>query len=342
MYPEADYKIGFEKGVGREGNAPFLLYNILPLDIAFFLLFLMPAFTNYIRPISFQFSLFNLLLWFTFSLAVILLILISFQLVLRKRFRKLYSCPELEEIISRAKRRMGFSRHAELWILQSSKQVLLPLSGLMYHSIVISKRTEEDLLTSPENAEIVLADNLKDLEGQPVLSTWFPVLLFVPISFFPVQWIGLTTSLALSILWAFYWIMITTEGIWLAAGGRVREKNPVLIEYNTHPDVARCHVFRKSPPNEDELQSIFKIPHDPLNITNNRLAGFSSYFVSIIVSTGLVLVLTLWISTLPVLSAPFEAVNSFLLFVPIIVALIGFHALFYYFTKRFYNTSDSD
>jgi hypothetical protein len=273
MYPEVDYKIGHEKRVGREGNTPYLLYDMLPIEITFLLVSL-PAFLIFIEPISLEFSLYNILFWLAFSFIIILLILTCFQLVLRNRFRNPYTNHELEEIISRVNRRMGFSKHTELWMLRSGKQILLPLYGLVYRSLVISKRAEEDLLASPENAEIVLADNLKDLEGQPVLSTWFPVVLFVLVSCFPVQWVGLTTSFVLTIFWACYWIQITLIGIWLATGGRVREEKTVLTEYGTHPDIARCLVFRKSPPNDDELKSVFKVHHDPLNITNNRIAGF--------------------------------------------------------------------
>jgi hypothetical protein len=341
MYSVKEYKIGYEKGVGRMGNAPYLLYDSLPLDFSFFLL-TVSASASFLGTIELGSSLYLILFWFLYFFVIILLIIVSFQLILRYRFRKPYTSHELEEVMSRASKRMGFSRCVELWLLHGNKQVLLPLSGLLYRSIVISKQAEEDLLASPENAEIILADNLKDLEGQPVPSTWLPVAVFVPFSFLLVQWTGLTTSLAIGIFSVFYWIIVVIGGIRLALGGGRRKKNPILTEYGTHPDVARCFVFRKSAPTEDELQSIFRVRHEPFDIAGNRLAGIFSYLSAVLISAGVGFVLMQRISFILSLFTQFEVVSEALLFVTFTITLAVFWGTFYYFTKRLYVTNDSN
>jgi hypothetical protein len=338
--PDGNYQIGHEVGAGRNGNAPILLYDLLPLDLAFILAFIVvpaSAAQSFPPPIIMPFTIFGLLLWFVISLSIVLIILIVFQAILRHRFRNPYTNSELENLLTRVNNRMGYTRSPELWYYESSKPVLVPLVGLLFRSIVISKPAEEDLLASPEMAELVLADHLKSIQGQSMVSTWLPVTFFVTFTFVFVRWTGLTLDQAVVIWWAIYWILVLESGRRLIMG-RDDVENPVFEEYHTHPDVARCVVFRGSEPTNTELKDISKKRHDPISKESNRVRGYLSFITSLVISIFMGLVLTTWVSNLDPI--PFPVINEVVPFVPMIASLIIYEALFFYATRVTYEHSE--
>jgi hypothetical protein len=239
--PDASYVIGHEKGVGVHGNGPILLYDFWPAELALLVPGLLCTFP--LLPKA-EFTPSGILSAFVFVALIGLSIILGFQLYLRHRFRNLYSSAEFELLINKAKNRMGFSSTPELWLYPSSKSLLIPLSWFLTKAVILSDPAVEDLLASPVEGEVILADILRSLEGRPYLSTWGPLTTFLVLSLLLFPWIGLSDQTARSILWFIYLSFVAFIGY-----GTIRpHKQKVDLiqqEYNIYSDIARCIVFRK-------------------------------------------------------------------------------------------------
>ena len=152
-----------------------------------------------------------------------------------------------------------------------------------------------------------------------------------------VQWNGLTTNQAVTILWTFYWVVVIITGGRLTIG-REEEEDPVIEKYGTHPDVARCEVFRGSKPNYEEKKEIYKKRHDPLSKDVDRTRGYVLFFVALVVSILVGNLLISW--ALDFSTFAFPPLSDLVLFVPVIVSFVTFEALFYYAARITYEYVD--
>ena len=346
MSPAEDYKMRSEREVGTEGNGPVLLYSLLPIMISVVLLPISSIESFGIRSVPLvELSLFGIFFWLVISFAIALSTQIIFQLVLRYRFRKPYAHAELEQIISKVRSRMGFTKRIELWSYSSDKQVLLPLNGLISRAILISKRAEEDLLACPEYAEIILTENLRDVEGKPILSTWLPVFSYVLVSSILVHLSGMLLIFNLGLIYLSYIFFGSSIGIWSLICGRKITKDKILAEYNIHPDVARYFVFRNSSPTNQEIEIAFEKYRTPNPRSNDDIRGLVSYFAAIIITLVSELIITLLIPIIPNLTALFGSPDFFTtLFTTIFVNIgqfVSFIILFFLIMKIVYRNDES-
>lgn len=329
--------IGAEKKVGEEGNAPYFLYNYLPMDIAFASVMFEPLAGAPFPPISMPFTPTGILLWLVIIFTIASTIQIIIQIVLRYRFRNPYTSPELEHILTKVRSKMNLKSSVEVWLLESDKTVLVPLSGIFYRALVISKSAEDDLLASPDMAELVLADNLESVQELPLLSTWIPITLMVFPSFMWVRWTGLTIEQIVAVSWALFWVLVIISGKQLLVG-RGEEKCTVLETYGTHPDVARCVVFRGSPPTYHDKKEIFKQLHDPLSKEVNRTKRYKVFFVALVIALFTGYILTSWVSNFTPIEFP--PINILVQLLPMLVSLLLFEGLFSYRTRSRYEIVD--
>ena len=335
MCPYAGYELGHEKGAGKLGNGPAFLNNFLPTDLSILALTLFPLFPAVIMP----FTIYGVFQWLVTSLSIALVIQIGLQGILRHHYRRLYTNSELEQILSRVNGRMGFSVEVELWEYSSDKPVLVPISSPLYRALVISKPAEEDLLISPTMAEPVLADHIKDIQGGPISSAWFPIFIFVLISPFLVQWTGLPLNLAVNILWALFFVIVIVIGRTVLVG-KDNLRNVVLEAYGIHPDMARCVVFRGSQPTEAEMREISKRPIDPLSKDVFRMKAGFSFFAALFLSLLVGMALTSWVSSLNPPGYPIIFEGMF--FLPIGVSVFVFLVLFGLAVRVRYEYIDSN
>ena len=277
MCPLAKYVIGHEKRVGREGNAPVLLWDLLPIELALFIPIV--AWDFPFLP-GFEFTVIGVILVALMLIVIGLSIFAILQFILTIRFRNPYHNTELELLINKAKTRMGYSSNPEIWLYSSSKQILLPLSALLFKAIVLSKPAVDDLLASPEDGEIVLADVLISLEGRPMPSTWGPLVAFVLLSLIKFPWIGLSDQTARGILWFFLLVFVLIMGYAVMRPHR-QKKDPVRREYHAYSDSARCVVFRNEQPSETELKEIIKQSQQPFLGPESRKRSAVSLIIAV-------------------------------------------------------------
>lgn len=332
MCPNADYKIGHEKGAGKNGNAPILLYDFFPMELAFFFVPFVVG-VAYSSTLRIPFTITGVLSWLVEIITIAVAIQITFQVVLRYRFRNPYSNSELEHLITRVQTHMGIFKNVELWEYSSIKPVLVPLSGILFRSLVISKPAEEDLLASPEMAELVLADHLESINHGLLLSTWLPIFSLVLLASLFVRWTGLTPEQTIGISWVFFWAIVVHSAKQLLFG-KEEKVNAVLETYGTHPDVARCIVFRGSAPTEAEMKDISKKPINPLSKDENRTKSYISFLGALIISLIVGTLLSLWVLTLA--PTPFQTISDFVKILPMLVSLCVFMGLFFYSTRITY------
>jgi hypothetical protein len=332
MCPNAGYRIGHEKGAGKNGNAPFLLYDFLPMELAFFAVPFVVG-QAYSLTIKIPLTITGILSWLAEILAIAVTIQIAFQAVLRYRYRNPYTNSELEHLITRVQTHMGISKNVQLWEYSSIKPVLVPLSGIFFRSLVISKPAEEDLLASSEMAELVLADHLESMNRGLLLSTWLPIVSLVLLASLFVRWTGLTPEQAVGIPWLFYWGIVILSAKQLLFG-KEDKVNTVLETYGTHPDVARCIVFRGSAPTEAEMKDISKQPINPLSKDANRTKSYFAFFGALVISLIIGTLLSSWILNLK--PTPFQILNDFLIVLPMLISLSVFMGLFFYATRITY------
>lgn len=346
MSSAEDYKIRSERGVGTEGNGPVLLYSLFPIMIAVLLLPItsIEGFGFSSAPLI-ELSLVGILFWLVISFAIALSAQIIFQLVLRHRFRKPYAHAELEQIISKARSRMGFTKRIELWSYSSDKQVLIPLNGLISRAIIISKRAEENLLACPEYAEIILAENLRDVEGKPILSTWLPVFSFVIVSSILVHLSGMLLIFNLSLIYITYIFFGSSIGIWSKICGRKITKDTISAEYNTHPDLARYSVFGNSFPSNQEIEITFEKYGTPNPSSNDDVRGLVSYFAAISITIVLVSIITLLTPNIPSFTALIGSTDFlntlFTIFFVNLGQVVSFVILFFFIMKIVYRNDES-
>ena len=332
MCPNAGYKIGHEKGAGKNGNAPILLYDFLPMELA---LFVVPFVVGlaYFPTITIPFTIAGILSWLAEIIFIAVAIQIAFQVVLRYRFRNPYTNSELEHLITRVQTHMGNSKNVELWEYSSIKPVLVPLSGILFRSLVISKPAEEDLLASPEMAELVLADHLESVNHGLLLSTWLPMFSLVLLASLFVRWTGLVPEQTIWISWVFFWAIVLYSAKQLLFG-KEDKANTVLETYGTHPDVARCIVFRGSAPTEAEMKDISKKPINPLSKEADRTKSYIPFFGALIISLIVGALLSSWVLTLAPTS--FRIIDDFVKILPVLVSICVFMGLFFYPTRITY------
>lgn len=335
MCPYAEYKIGHEKGAGQFGNAPLFLTSFTPLEITLAALALLPL----VPLITIPFTLYGVFQWLVVSVSIAVAIQIGTQLILRRHYRKVYTNSELEQILSRVNRQMGFSSEFELWEYSSDKPVLAPVSALLYRALVISKPAEEDLLASPEMAETVLADQLKDMQSGHTISTGLPIFIFVLVASFLVQWTGLPLGLAVNIVWALFFVFVIVIG-WTVLVGKDNLRNVVLEVYGVHPDMARCVVFRGFQPTKAEMRDILKRPIDPLSKDVFRMKAGISYFAALFLSLLAGMALNSWVSNL--FPPDYPIILEVVYFLPIGVSVFVFLALFGLAVRVRYEYPDSN
>ncbi len=321
MCPYADYKIGHEKWAGQFGNAPILLTSITSLEITLIALTLLPL----VPSMTIPFTLYGVFQWLVISVSIAVSIQIGFQMILRRHYRKVYTNFDLEQILSKVNGRMGFSSEFELWGYSSDKPVLVPVSTPLYRALVISRPAEEDLLASPEMAETILADHLKDIQNGYTFSAGLPIFIFVLVSSVLVQWTGLSLGQAVSIAWTLFFVLVIVIG-WTVLVGKDNLRNMVLEVYGVHPDMARCVVFRGSQPTEAEMRDILKKPIDPLSKDVFRMKACLSFFAALFFSLLAGIVLNSWVSTLNPPGYPIIFEGMF--FLPIGVSVFVFLGLF--------------
>jgi hypothetical protein len=174
-------------------------------------------------------------------------------------------------------------------------------------------------------AEPVLADHLKDIQGGPISSGWFPIFIFVLVSSFLVQWTGLPLGQAASIVWALFFVLVIFIGRTVLVG-KDNLRNVVLEVYGVHPDMARCEVFRGSQPNRAEMREILKKPIDPLSKDGSRVKAGVSYFAALFLSLLAGMSLNSWISTF--IPPGHEIFYGGMFFLPIGVSLFVFLVVF--------------
>jgi hypothetical protein len=261
LTPDSNYIIGHEKGAGKNGNAPILLWDFWPVELAFFIPILLWSYPFLPR---FEFSIVGVIFVILMLILAGFTFLIGFHLLLRFRFRNSYYNTELELLINQAKSRMGYSSNCELWLYSSLKQILLPLSFPFFKVIVLSDSAVDDILASREDGEIILADVLTSLEGRAMLSTWIPLFSFVLLSLFTFPWTGIDDQTARSIVWLILWVfflIMSSTVVWSPKS----QVELVEQEYKVNSDTARYIVFRKEPPNDTELSEIEKRSHHPFS-----------------------------------------------------------------------------
>lgn len=338
MCPDGDYKLGHEKEAGRLGNAPILLYDLLPFELSFLIVPILLARTPFYPPVSIPFTFTGIILWLIITTTLAFIIQVVFQLFLRHRYRDPYSKNELYSILAKASRRIDDMQDFEFWLLPSYKQVFLPLTGFFYRSIIISPRVEEDLLASPDAAEVIFADVIVQMKSQRFLRLWLPIVIFVAFSVWTVHWVGFTTNLAVSLAWMIYGFLVIVS-LMRVVFGRAPSKNHVLDEYSVHPDVARCRVFRGTEPTESEMKEMSKKLHDPLSKEVDRTRGFLLFLAALIISILVAIVLTSWELSFNLTNLP--QIDWILPFLTMILSLVTFEVLFSYPTRTRYEDDES-
>lgn len=292
MSPDADYVIGHETGIWEKGNAPYLLWEFWSLELALLIpiiLWSFPFMDHFPLTISGFF-------YVTLACLVIgLLIPLLFQIFIRFKFKNPYQHTELELLIDKAKNRMGYISRPVLWLYPSEKVVLVPVSALTYKAIVLTESAVNDLLASPVEGEIVIADVLSKIEGQSSIGTWLPIGFFVLFSLFIYPWAGLDTQPARSVLWIVYLIIVLLFGT-LVVRPRKDKEDPVYREYSKYSKAARFAVFRNKPMTDSELEEITKRTRYPLPSPTSLTRRLISFVVASTLSFIVWILVENWIT----------------------------------------------
>jgi len=260
--PNPKYKMNQEKS--RESkNKAFFIEPLLSLDFTFaaVLGFGGFSFTWY----NTQPGLAEIIVALSIAAILGVLIQVLVHLFQRRRYRAPVEIPELQMLLDRAARRMGYEKDFEVWMNNDQTLLLISLSNFLSRAIVVSETVVQDILARPVEGEIVLANAISEFSSHYSLNTWIPVLFIVGIQIPFIWWFSTPLSLKIpfAVLIVTAW---TCASIWSEVRGTRSKPNPALQEYGLSPDEASILVFRALPPTEAEASEIRKRSRHPFYV----------------------------------------------------------------------------
>ncbi|MFW9834875.1 MAG: hypothetical protein ACFFEK_12825 [Candidatus Thorarchaeota archaeon] len=320
MSPDPQYTVGREIGVGTEGNAPILLWQLWPPFIALCLSF---------APDS-EFSFYTITLervvqWILVLPIICLIVLLVFQRYVKRKYQTEFSNQRFEELISQAKSRMRYTLDFEIWLLPQKKHILMGNAGFLYTALIVSEPTVQDILATPEEGEVILASAVKNLQLVRKISTWGSIaFLFIMTTIFTI--LKLVTPVGWSWGIAVGWLVMILFPSPMVMRYAREKSNDIEMEYGIHPNAARLIVFRGSPPTDREVQKYITREFGVFDDYSQYRRALGLFLISAIVS--IVVGILFYMFLLRVSSPLFSLVEGFRIGVSWFVAIIVF-AVFY-------------
>lgn len=306
--------------------------------------------------------LFSVLIYFTFDFTIItwnwitpllltltagFLIHILILLILKIRFNSPSTNSEFNALIGQVHQKVVVPSRAHIWIRQSEEAFIATSINPIFDAVIVSEPMVDLILKTPESGEVLLAFHLLrvprtkwigDLFGSIILFlifTYTSSLILVPLAIAIGQSIALgylyvvmsvTMNFASFFVVPIILVLLLKDTFWRHDSAF----DGILEIYGVHPNVAKVHVERGYPLNEDEAQTVVWGVRD----WEKRKRGSRRVGVSTLAAIGSFLLG--YIPLLVLLSGGYYPISPYLYFLsylPFIFALIGI-SISYLLLKR--------
>ncbi len=280
-----------------------------------------------------------------FILAMGFLVHLLILLILKIRFINPSTRSEFNALVSQIHQKVVIPSRARVWVRQSQEAYIATSFNPVFDAVIISEPMVDLMLNSPDSGEALLAYHLMrvprtrwiaDMIGSVILFlvfTYTSALFLVPFAISMAQnifWYG-SFYFVISVLSSFASLLVAPFLlIFLVKGTFWRHEvafDAVQEVYGIHPNVAKVHIERGYPLNEEEAQTVIwgvreweKRRRSARRLGVCTLAAIGSFFLTLIPLTMLQY-------------SPFFPYWFFIGYLPFIVAGIA-ALIIYYVLKR--------
>ena len=193
----------------------------------------------------------DIFLWLILTSLAGSLLLITWSLIKRRRFRNPITDSDLIDLFEEVKGDLGEGNDIELWSRDIDRQVFLSSCDLFFKAILFSGSAIADILERPEKGKILLAKAVLEIEKKrPIIRFLLGVLGFTifslieSVTFFDYfELFSFTFGLGLTLNVVIAFVVFLVIAIALISSRRKDVEKTVEQIYGSPPDIAKLEVF---------------------------------------------------------------------------------------------------